>query len=389
MKNFEHYKGREQTWVKHYVLRHYLQRLVYKIGWNGGVLNYIDGFAGPWKHQSDDLSDTSPHIAIQELLGAQDGLAQKGRPSLQLRCLFNEKDPTAAQRLTASLSQYTGKRIETQVLCGAFEDNLFDIQRFLMQRPRAFSFFFIDPTGWTGFGMRTIAPILQLQRSEVLINFMTEHIKRFIDDDTPQTRASFDEMFDDKNYRAQWQNLEGQEREDAIVQAYCCRVKEVGNFRWVSSAVVLQPTDQRSYFHLIYATRNDEGLRVFREVERKAMDEQEQVRAEAQQEHRISRNGQYELFEPQELGGGNYYDELRSRFLMQAKQQVEDVLRARRRIAFEEVELLALANQLVWPRDLKKWIKEWQDKGLLVIEGLAPRERVPKKEHILVWNGHS
>ncbi|HEU4326409.1 MAG TPA: three-Cys-motif partner protein TcmP [Roseiflexaceae bacterium] len=386
MKDFEHYKGREQTWVKHYVLRQYLQKLVYKIGRQGGVLNYVDGFAGPWQDRSDDLSDTSPHIAIHELLEAQNGLAKQNCPPLHLRCLFNEDDRRAAQRLAASLNRYDGASIKTQVLCGTFEENLPTIHRFV-QQPRAFSFFFIDPTGWSGFGMRTIEPVLQLRRSEVLINFMTEHIRRFIDDDTPQTRASFDELFGIDNYRAQWQDLKGQDREDAIVQAYCRRIQEVGQFSWVSSAVVLHPTDQRSYFHLIYATRHDEGLRVFREVERKAMAEQEQVRAKAQQDRRINRNGQFELFEPEEYGDGNYYGELRNRFLVQARQQIEGVLQVRRRIVFEEIELLALANQLVWPSDLKKWIKEWQDKNLLVIEGLGPKERVPKKQHILVWNG--
>jgi three-Cys-motif partner protein len=386
MKHSKHYTGREQTLVKHMVLRQYLQKLAYKLGWNGGVINYVDGFAGPWKQQADDLSDTSPHIAIEELLRAQEGLAQLKRPHLQLRCLFNELNPAAAQLLADSLSRYTARGIDTQVLCGSFEANLPSIQRFVAERRSAFSFFFIDPTGWRGFGMQSIAPLLRIQRSEVLINFMTEHIKRFVDNDTPETRASFDDLFGCGNYREQWQHLNGQDREDAIVQAYCRQVQATGLFRWVVSAVVLHPTDQRSYFHLIYATRNDEGLRAFREVERKAMSQQEELRAKAQQDHRVNRSGKLELFTPDVFGDGHYYDLLRERYLGQAKQQIETTLRTQGRIAFDTIELQALTTQLVWSSDLKDWIKEWQSKGLLQIEGLGSRERVPKKGHTLVWS---
>ncbi len=58
------YKGREQTYIKHLVLRRYLQKLAYKKGWHGGTINYVDGFAGPWQQASEELKDTSPFIAI-------------------------------------------------------------------------------------------------------------------------------------------------------------------------------------------------------------------------------------------------------------------------------------------------------------------------------------
>ena len=86
------YKGREQTFIKHFVLEHYLQKLTYKKGWHGGVINYVDCFAGPWQHASEELSDTSPFIALQELSKARDTLRDKGRPALSLRCLFIERE---------------------------------------------------------------------------------------------------------------------------------------------------------------------------------------------------------------------------------------------------------------------------------------------------------
>lgn len=40
------YQGREQAYVKHTILRTYLQRLIMIIGRSEKVINYVDCFAG-------------------------------------------------------------------------------------------------------------------------------------------------------------------------------------------------------------------------------------------------------------------------------------------------------------------------------------------------------
>lgn len=94
----EDYQRREQAYVKHYVLRHYLQQLALKIGnfRPGTTLNYIDGFSGPWQHATEELRDTSPHIALTELLAAQKTLREQTRSvPLRVRGMFVEKDRAA------------------------------------------------------------------------------------------------------------------------------------------------------------------------------------------------------------------------------------------------------------------------------------------------------
>jgi hypothetical protein len=81
-----------------------------------------------------------------------------------------------------------------------------------------FAFVFIDPTGWTGYGLPQITPSLRVRFSEVLINFMTKDITRFVDHGPPNVAESFTELFGG-DYRAQWRGLEGLDREDAIVRA--------------------------------------------------------------------------------------------------------------------------------------------------------------------------
>jgi len=67
--------------------------------------------------------------------------------------------------------------IEVQPLKGEFEESIPDVLRFV---GRAFSLIFIDPTGWTGFGLKQIAPILQHRPGEVLVDFMFDYINRFL-----------------------------------------------------------------------------------------------------------------------------------------------------------------------------------------------------------------
>ena len=66
------YFKREQTRTKHFILKSYLQTLVYKL-FQGGhrSLTYVDGFSGPWEAKTENFTDTSFMIAIDVLRNAQ------------------------------------------------------------------------------------------------------------------------------------------------------------------------------------------------------------------------------------------------------------------------------------------------------------------------------
>lgn len=62
------YRGREHSLVKHNVLGSYLMRLLMIVGQErADTLGYVDCFAGPWKSEAKDLSDTSIDIAIRQM----------------------------------------------------------------------------------------------------------------------------------------------------------------------------------------------------------------------------------------------------------------------------------------------------------------------------------
>src|SRR5260221_3991759 len=75
--DLSNYEGREQAFVKHYLLEHYLPGWAYKVGSKWGSLVYVDGFAGPWESKDPNYADTSFRIAVNALRSAKAGLSTK------------------------------------------------------------------------------------------------------------------------------------------------------------------------------------------------------------------------------------------------------------------------------------------------------------------------
>lgn len=150
---------------------------------------------------------------------------------------------------------------------------------------------------------------------------------------------------------------------------------------------MLHPQFDRTHFHLIYATRNAKGVEVFKDAEKKAMTEMQLVRAKAHQREQEKKTRQTELFEPRVLHSTDYFDSLRERYLAKAKRQIKQSLQGESRIAYDDAWSLALKEPLVWESDLKKWIAEWKKAGMVVVEGLKPKQRVPQlgEKHSLIW----
>src|SRR5437867_2328429 len=174
MKSVGYYRGREQTYLKHFFLERYLERVAYVIGYSQPQFVYVDGFSGPWKSEGEAFQDTSFIIAINQLRRVRDGLAKIGKQP-RIRCLFIEKDPKAFGALEKAISNVSD--FEAKALPGEFEKLIPDILRFIGQ---SFALVFIDPSGWTGFGLEKIKPILQHRPCEVLVNFMFDYINRFL-----------------------------------------------------------------------------------------------------------------------------------------------------------------------------------------------------------------
>ena len=174
----ELYRDREQSYVKHVVLRKYLERFAYIIGSWADSITYVDGFSGPWQARSQDFRDTSFAIAIEELRKAQQHLWQTRKKRTSLRCFFVETDNKAFEQLKGYCEPI--KDVEIQIANSEFEAAISEICCFIKQPTgKKFAFILVDPKGWDGFSMTTMSSLLELPRVEVLVNFMTALLSDF------------------------------------------------------------------------------------------------------------------------------------------------------------------------------------------------------------------
>ncbi|MBL8622160.1 MAG: three-Cys-motif partner protein TcmP [Myxococcales bacterium] len=377
----ESYEGREQSAAKHEILRTYLQRLAYKVGLSspGVTLNYVDAFAGPWQSKLADLSDTSPAIALRTLLDVQADL-RKHQRDVHVRAFFVSREAAGVSQLASLRERFPGADIV--VVESEFEGALDRARRFLREGPNPFGFVFIDNTGWTGFGLRAITPLLREGRNEVLINFMTDYIKRFANEDDALYSASIDRLYGDASCRNEWRGLTGAEREDQMLATYCRCVRNAGSYRHCISTVVLKPTEDRTYFHLVYGTNSDEGLVTFRDVEKRGIEFQRRERAEAKQRKRVARTGVGELFPATaSTPPRTYEDALRERYVARAYELLDALLVTRPVVAWDEMVLAALQVPMVHEGHVKEWLRRRVELNTVVVEGLSERDRVPKRKH--------
>lgn len=385
MSDTDLYIGREQTLVKHFILRHYLARFAIIVGHRWDTITYVDCFSGPWNVQSDRFEDSSFAIALDQLGKAREVHRKKGRP-LKLRCFFLEKKKSAFLKLKQFTETITDAEIEAHN--SPLENSVPLIEDFVRKGGRrSFPFIFIDPTGWTGFDMATIAPLLRLKPCEVLINFMTGHIRRFVDSPQQQTQQSFVRLFGSPDFKTRLIGLTKRDREDATVQEYSRNVKQTGSFTHTSSAIVLHPEKDRTHFHLIYATRNAKGVEVFKEAEKKAMPVMQQVRGEARKRKREETTGQIELSLGEAIHDPTYYNSLRTRYIDQARGSVSRLLQEKGTVPYDEMWSLAMTFPMVWESDLHEWLHDWKGQRLLEMAGLKPNMHIPKREEgiFCVW----
>jgi len=375
MRSAEEYRGREQTYLKHFFLERYLERVAYNIGSAFPSFVYVDGFSGPWRSENEAFEDTSFMIAIRQLRAVRDGVRDQLGKDLKIRCLFIEKDPVSFASLKKAVEGVTD--LETKVLHGSFEDLVPDVVKFVGS---SFSLVFIDPTGWTGFALSKITPILKL-RGEVLVNFMFNHINWLVEDQRPEQVASFHDLFGGPPPDLS----DPIRREEVLVTHYAAALKKAGGFRHATFTRILWPLEDRTYFHLVYCTRNAKGLLEFRASEKKLFDEQHKVRAEALHAHEEQRTGQLALLTAAQKAPPQPFVVERSRALQDGEALITARLTASQKVKYEDLRSEALELSLFWEKDLKDVLAKLRTAGRIVIENMGPRERTAKEGHVLVW----
>jgi three-Cys-motif partner protein len=286
------YSGREQTKAKHFILKHYLEALAFKV-LTFSDITYVDGFSGPWETKTENFSDSSFMIAISVLQDAQQKTFERDAKRRIIRCFFSERNPEAFAQLEAAVATFhrPDRGFEVKTFLGKFEDAVSEIQTFTAA---SFPLIFIDPTGWTGYPFDKIRPLFLRPKCEVLINFMYEFVNRFAHSDEEDTVASLNPILGGPDWRDHLDpNLP---RGPAVEKRFRETLKSAGNFDFVISTKIDKATAERPHFFITYGTKSRDGLKTFRETEYAALRAHVKNRANAMEKKRESESNIADLF---------------------------------------------------------------------------------------------
>ena len=363
------YEGREQTYLKHQFLRHYLTRWAHMLGSIGRSrrirLCYVDCFAGPWQSEDEELLDTSVAIGLQALTEAADTWAEKGN-EVDLSAVFVESHADRFRDLNEFVDTYRN-RVDIRTHHGEFGEHVHLIDQHIGDDP---AFLFVDPKGWKGAAMRFIQPLAARPRRDVLVNVMFHHINRFKTTSQEQIRHQIREFFGIED------ELPPNQTEEALMNLYRTTFKERCGLRYVADAIVPHPTRRQTKFRLVIGGHDTAVLSVFREAEWKVIGrEAGEVRSDARERDQEARTGQLALSLLQEYSPDDAYRDRQQQDLADAELSVPAALSQG-----------PLLYRDLWPDyleaghfrevDFNRLVRKLVAAGVVRIDGLKPRAKI-------------
>lgn len=381
--DLSNYAQREQAYVKHCLLEQYLPELIYRVGKSWDSIVYIDGFAGPWQTKHPNYADSSFGIAINALRECQKGLREAHKRDIRMVSVLVEPRNEAYSALKKFAEKESTAGFEIHALTGEFVDNISKIEKLVKSSTRNhFRFVFLDPTGWAQIPMRHLRSFLSNRSCEVLINLMTGHIIRFLDE--PDRAESYKDLFGRNAVLETLQQAPREERTELAVQEYCESLRLLCNFKYASSAVILKPTEEKVSYFLVYGTKHPRGLEVFKTAELKAARIQDRVRHETH----VRKTGQPSLLFDHAPPSSRISLDLRRRYLEKAQNRVLNIFATQpkqTKILYEKVLCEALAFPLVTPDDLIYWLRALEPDVEIHLTGSSHRKKPkPLEEDFLV-----
>ena len=381
--SLEHYRNREHGYIKHRILETYLLKVFNILGKYEKQINYVDGFAGLWQSQDERRGDTSSGISIECMTKCIDSVQSTYRRSINFRGLYIEKSAKKYRELESFVD---GKARETGIDLtawqGPFEGHVDRIKDWCGD---AFTFFFIDPMGWSQSLPSVVAPLLSRPKSEFLIYFPTDHIKRF-----SGLQSLQDQMTEILGSPADLAALSSDERENTIVNLYRRTISQVasaeaGERVWTAYEPIRDPARQRTKYHLVYLTKHHKGIVAFKETSENLGDLQDSVRAVHLARKLEEEKGQMSLLPPSlvpndpSLSDQRAISEIRKYWLSELESGPK---------RFGVVEIAEILDQKAWRlTDTQKALLELVNGGRIVNEAAPNRRRSKKPLHYAANNG--
>ena len=247
---------RQQTRIKHAILKDYLSAWVPILAsWNK-KLAYIDGFCGPGFYRGGEhVHPGSPIIALE--------IARQYSDKVELLCIFVDKKKEYCDELEKRACKLDFGEFEPiyYIACGTFEEV---VTKLLEDVPNIIpSFSFIDPFGYSGLPLNVLKKFLERRATEALINFMYESISRFLS--VPSQHSHLDELFGTDKWRdALKQNLKRSEKETFLRDLYYSQLKTCGRYVWRFK--LSDPERSRTMYYLFHCTNHPKGIKLMKEI---------------------------------------------------------------------------------------------------------------------------
>ena len=247
-------KKEEQTVSKHNILENYLEPWIRILSAPAQKwvkrLYYVDAFAGRGRFVSGE--EGSP------LIGAKI-LKKYWKPQIKYYCVCIEKETERAKELENELKEFRDK-VDVKIYHGEFNDLVNELIKEIRKYP---AFFFIDPEGFSGTSFSAIENILNLPHKELLINFQYNAIQRWLKADRVERTIS-DLFGTDRWMDIVKRGLQRTQKERVLIELYKSQLRLKGYYVWYFNNKF--PQKNRTFYYLVYATKNLTGFKIMKEV---------------------------------------------------------------------------------------------------------------------------
>jgi three-Cys-motif partner protein len=296
------YENREHAAAKHQLLKNYIQRYTMILGVSEArSLAFVDGFAGPWQSGRDDCTDTSFGVSVHTLRQCAETLRARLGRQPEIRALWIEADDSAFAQLSSKASELSNSRVNIVAEHGRFQDKIQRIVEFL--GPANHAFIFIDPKGYAGqIDPAVLAPLLRRPRTELLINYMWDHIRYLFGHMENEKHAANLRRLCGDHVDELLKLTDPREREIQSAAAYASELRatdtSIGKNRLrVMSYPILDTRGERhTKYYLFHATHSSKGLVTFAEECDKNQPIQDLIFQFTQQSRREKRSGMTDMF---------------------------------------------------------------------------------------------
>ncbi len=244
-------RKRKQTVTKHNLLENYLRPWARIVGSRFRDVWYVDAFAAVGEYKSGEKG--SPLIAAEILADERRRTADKGKSPSRFHVICIEKEKARAEALRKHQAHLKSV-IPFEVREGEFSPELPGVIKRIGDAP---AFFFLDPTGFAGMPMADVKKILDLPHKEVFINFMWNAVRRWQSSPSEALRETITQLMGTDG----WQSRRD---ERDWLDLYLSQLRAAGCYvLWFRNKF---PDKDRTFYYLVYATRNFTGLKIMKEV---------------------------------------------------------------------------------------------------------------------------